>query len=157
MSVSGPGAGDGTTGTLARAASVLRAHVDDRWVEVGDSLVARALSASRPSQPVRGATAAGLFAISEQVLVSYLRDSLDAVPDCQVSRIVLDCDAEEGCTGVVVELVVRFGSPLIPLADRIRERAEGRLRELLGPYAPPARLTEMHVHVSDVTLHDPAL
>jgi len=94
--------------------------------------------------------------VSQQVVVGYLRDAVDAVDDCEVVTIRVDSDGDV-CTGVVIALAVRYGTPLIPLADRVRERAEGRLQELLGPVAPPVTVAHLHVHVVDVTRGDPKL
>ena len=139
---------------LRAAASELRHQVNHRWVEIADAVVSRALTASRPSWPVRAQASGGPVQVAEQVLVSYVRGSIDTIADCEVVHIQVRTDGD-ACTGVVIAVAVRFGTPLIPLADRVRQRAERRLSQLLGPVIPPVTVTDMHIHVADVTRDDP--
>lgn len=148
------------------AAGDLRDHPDPRWVEIADVVLSRALTTTRPSPPVRAQARSGPVQISEQVLVSYLRDSIDALDDCEVVAIRIDTSPDAGtagdpsgeiCTGVLVALAVRFGTALIPLADEVRQLARGRLVEMLGPGTPAVSVSAMHVHVADVTRGDPKL
>ena len=141
---------------LRDAALDLRHQVNHRWVEIADDVVSRALTASRPSWPVRAEASTGTVEVAEQVLVTYLRDSIDPIDDCEVVQIQVKTDGDV-CTGVVIAVAVRFGTPLIPLADTVRQQAESRLGQLLGPVIPPITVTQMHVHVADVTRGDPKL
>lgn len=140
---------------LRSAASQLREHVDGRWVEIADAVVARALAASRPSWPVLAQAGGGPVRVTEQVLVTYLRDSLAAVDGCETVAISVRTD-DEVCTGLVIAVAARYGTVLVPLADRVRTVAESTLARLLGPVSPPVTVEQMHVHVSDVTPGDPS-
>ncbi len=149
---------------LREAADDLRAHVDERWVEVANVVLSRALTATRPSPPVRAQAPTGPVEIAEQVLVSYLRDSIDQLDDCEVVTIGIDTRPEHGidgrgevCTGVLVALAVRYQTVLIPLADRVREVAVSRLAQMLGPVEPAVSVSVVHVHIADVTRGDPKL
>ncbi len=146
----------GAEATLRAATTALRDHIDRRWVEVADAVVSRALTASRPSWPVRAQAPGGPLQIAEQVLVAYLCDSIDSIADCEVANVHVDTDGDR-CTGVVIALAVRYGTALIPLADRVRQVAEMRFEELLGSVVPPVTVSMMHVHVADVTREDPKL
>jgi len=107
----------------------------------------------------------GPFHVTEQVVVSYLRASIDQVADCEVLRITVqtrspDPDGSQGsgaevCTGVLVELAVRYGTVLIPLADTVRRVASERIAQLLGSMASEVSVAAMHVHMADVTVGDP--
>lgn len=147
-------AGPEADALLRAAAADLRSHVEPRWVEIADAITSRALRASRPSPPVLATAPSGPVLVAEQVVVAYLRDSVDPVPGCEVVNIQLQVE-QERCTGVVIVLAAQFGEPLIPLADEVRRRAELRLAEVLGPTVPPITVTQMHVHVADVTPGDP--
>ncbi|MBA2638416.1 MAG: hypothetical protein H0U77_00150 [Nocardioidaceae bacterium] len=141
---------------LRSAASALSTHVDERWVEVADALVSRALTTSRPSPPVRASATSGSVLVTEQVLVSHLRASMDPFPECETVAITIETDGDS-CTGAVIALAVRFGTELIPLADRVRAVVEDQLGRLLGPVVPPVTVSSVHVHVDDVTRGDPKL
>ena len=141
---------------LRTAAADLRSHVEARWVEVADALTSRALRASRPSPPVWAQAPSGPVRVAEQVVVTYLRDRLNPVAGCEVHNVRLEV-REERCTGVVIVVVAQFGQRLIPLADDLRTRAESVLAEVLGQDMAPVTVTQMHVHVADVTPGDPSL
>jgi len=141
---------------LRTAAADLRSYVEPRWVEVADAITSRALRASRPSPPVRAQAPSGPVRVAEQVVVAHLRNSLNPVAGCEVHNIRLEV-REERCTGVVIVVAVQFGKRLIPLADDLRNRAERRLAEVLGQDMVPVTVTQMHVHIADVTPGDPSL
>jgi len=150
---------------LRSAAGRLREHVDERWVEVADLVFSRVFTATRPSRPLHAVASGGPFHVTEQVVVSYLRASIDQVADCEVRRITVqtrspDPDGSQGsgaevCTGVLVELAVRYGTVLIPLADTVRRVASERIAQLLGSVASEVSVAAMHVHLADVTVGDP--
>lgn len=141
---------------LRTAAADLRSHVEPRWVEIADSLTSRALRASRPSPPVRAQAPSGPVLVAEQVVVTYLRDSLHPVAGCEVHNIRLNV-RDERCTGLVIVVAAQFGQRLIPLADDLRNRAESVLAKVLGQDMAPVTVTQMHVHVADVTPGDHSL
>lgn len=137
---------------LEKATSSLREHVDQRWVQISDRVRSRALRATRPSLPVRAQASTGPVHVSEQVLITYLRDALSAVPHTKVQDITITTEGIDTYTGVTITIQAGFGAPLIPLADTIRDLANQRLTQLLGPIAPPVSVTTMVVHIEDVFL-----
>ena len=149
-----PPSAPGVTALQAATAS-LREHVDDRWVEVADRVLSLALTATRGSLAVRAQAPGGPVQVSEQVLVAYVRDAIAGVAHVAPSGIEILTDDQHRCTGVVIEVTVQYGQPVIPVADRIRNLTEAVLAELLGPVTPSVTVTAMHVHVADVTTTDP--
>ena len=135
---------------LEQAAQSLRDHVDQRWVKISDRVLTRALRATRTSLPVRAQAASGHVHISEQVLITYLRDAIGSVPHAKIQDIVITVEGADTYAGVTVVISARFGVPLLPVADTIRNLATDRLVELLGPIAPPVTVTTMDIHVRDV-------
>lgn len=162
-----PASGSREAAVLRSAAGRLREHVDERWVEVADLVLSRVATATRPSRPLCALSGGGHFHLAEQVFVSYLRASIDQVADCEVLRVTVqtrppDPDVSEGsaaevCTGVLVELAVRYGTVLIPLADTVRRVAREQIAQLLGPMASEVSVAAMHVHMADVTVGDPTV
>ncbi len=150
----GPSSAGDKTALLAATAS-LRAHVDDRWVEVADRVLSRALTATRGSLPVLAQAPGGPVQVSEQVLVAYVRAAIADVEHVAPSGIHVLTDDGHRCVGVVIEVTVQYGQPVIPVADRIRDLTEAVLARVLGPVAPPVTVTAMHVHVADVSTTDP--
>ncbi len=150
----------GDQARLRAATEQLADHVDDRWVEVADHVVARALSATRRSPPVRasqptsGPGAGGDLFVSEQVLIATIRHAVAPVPGAAPSRIIVHTDADHVCTAVVIAVTVHYPDPIIPIADQIRAQAQRVLGQILGT-APSVQVARMHVHVSDVTTSDP--
>ena len=141
---------------LAEAAQSLRARVDPRWVEISDRVLAKVLTATRRSHPVRAAARTGPVHVSEQVLIAYLRDAIDGqVPGSALAGVHVEIEGRDTFSGVTIQVLVQYGRPILPMADRIHEIAAGRLAELLGALAPPVDVRATHVHVSDVTRGDP--
>lgn len=135
---------------LAQATQSLRDHVDQRWVQISDRVLTRALRATRTSLPVQAQAAGGPVHISEQVLITYLRDAVSTVPHAKIEDVVIITSGLDTYAGVTITISARFGVPLIPIADTIRNLANRRLKQLLGPIAPPVTVTTMDVHVQDV-------
>lgn len=141
---------------LDGARDVLVEHLDARWVEISDRVLATALTATRRSSPVRAQAPGGPVQVSEQVLVAYLRAAVDAAdPDGVLAEARIDVEGVDAYAGVTILLVTRYGQPIIPIADRVRAAAYDSLTELLGPVVPAVDVRTMHVHVSDVTTGDP--
>ena len=147
--------------TVSRAADALHASSSSRWVEVAGDVLAQVMSASRRSLPVLvqvledGAT----VCLSEQVVVTRLRAALDAsLTEAATARIHLDVAPDQRLRQVTVELLVRYGAELIPLADEARAVVRAQLASwmagdpLAGVVVHPA-----HVHVGDVVEGDPHL
>lgn len=54
---------------LGLAAAALRRRADERWVEVSDRVVSRAMTVTRRSQPIRAQASTGPIQVSEQVVI----------------------------------------------------------------------------------------
>jgi hypothetical protein len=142
---------------LTAAANGLRRRADERWVEIADRITAAALAATRRSVPVRARTpGGGEIRIAEQVLVAYLRHALDGgLPRAATTAVTVDVEGRDTFAGVVIQLSVRYGTPLLPLADRARAIAAQALTDLLGSVEPHVDVRTMHVHIADVIQGDP--
>ena len=141
---------------LAEAAQSLRRHTDARWVEVSSTILSSALRATRRSRPVRAGAPGGTVHISEQVIVSYLREALDGhIPGTAIAGIHLDIADHDTFNGVLIDMIIQYGTEILPVADHTRAIAATVLEELLGPLADGIYIRTSHVHVSDVTTHDP--
>jgi len=146
----------GDENPIGRAAAELSRQADARWVEISDRVLAKALGATRRSHPVRAQASSGPVQISEQVVITHLRDALDgAVPGSALSHVRIDIEGRDVLAGVAIQLIAQYGRPLLPIAAEIRALATTRLIELLGPVAPPVTVELLHVHFSDVTRQDP--
>ncbi|MDQ3627973.1 MAG: hypothetical protein M3419_04030 [Actinomycetota bacterium] len=145
---------NGDTGTLDAAVRQLRQHTDERWVEIESDVLARLLTASRPSHPLKALSTTGAYAVSEQVLVSYLLTALDRAPDCEVSAIRVHAD-KGVCTAVTIIITARYGRSLLDVSDTIRIAADDIIAAVLGGVRPRVTVTDMHVHVDDITRGDP--
>lgn len=148
-----PPAAPQTDPLLEQATRSLQEHVDQRWVQICDRVRSRALRVTRTSLPIRAQASTGPIHISEQVLITYLRDAISAVPHSKVQDIIITTEGIDTYTGVTITIQASFGAPLIPLADTIRDLANQRLTQLLGPIAPPVSVTTMAVHIEDI-FHD---
>ena len=140
----------GRGAALGAAKLSLRTRTDDRWVAISARVRSRALTVTRRSLSVRAQAPGGPVQVSEQVLITYVRDALTSVPDGRVDDIVILTEGAGTFTGVTLFISARYGAPLLPIADAMRDLAASRLRELLGDVAPPVTVTTMHVHVEDV-------
>lgn len=139
---------------MGSVAQRLRDHTDDRWVEIESDLLAHVLATSRPSHPLRAQSATGAYAVSEQVLVAYLRDALDRAPHCEVSAIYVHA-YDDVCTGVTVVMTAQYGHSLLEIADTVRLAADEVIDRVLGNVRPRVTVTDMHVHVDDISRADP--
>lgn len=142
-------------GDLLRATELLRRHTDSGWQAMRTNVLERALSAFRPSAPVRGRHALGEYVVAADVLVDELRDALSVLPGVVPDRILCATDTTDALEGVTVEVVAGYGHDLLHLADGVREVVAERLDVLLGHLAPDLERITAHVHVSDVS-DDPA-
>jgi hypothetical protein len=145
-----PASSASTDPGLEAVAQALRQHTDARWVEISDRVRSRALQSTRGSLPVRAQAPGGPVRVSEQVLISYLRDALANVPGSRVQDITVSTEGVDTYVGLGLYISARYGSPLLPIADRLRTLAASRLGELLGTIAPPPTVTTMHVHVEQI-------
>ncbi|MBE7701037.1 hypothetical protein H9623_12075 [Oerskovia sp. Sa1BUA8] len=144
---------------LVRATQALRRHTDHGWVATRESALLRALSAFRPSAPVRGRTAGATgtvdYVVSADVLVAALRQTVAAVPRVAPLTITCSTDDADQLTTVTIEALAAFDEPLLRLAATIRDGTVARLTEILGELAPPADAVAVDVAFTDVT-DDPA-
>lgn len=134
------------------AIAASRAHTDARWVQISERVRTRALRVTRRSLPVTAQAPGGPVHVSEQVLITYLRDAFAAVPGARVEDITIAVGAQDAYAGTTVSISARYGEPLLPIADTLRDLAAARLRDLLGDITPPVTVTTMDVHIDDV--HD---
>ncbi|WP_407343216.1 hypothetical protein [Pengzhenrongella phosphoraccumulans] len=132
------------------AIAASRAHAEARWVQISDRVRTRALQITRRSMPIQAQAPSGPIHVSEQVLITYLRDALSVVPGARVDDITIAIGADDTYAGITVLISARYGEPLLPIADALRDLAAARLRELLGDITPPVTVTTMEVHVEDV-------
>jgi uncharacterized alkaline shock family protein YloU len=141
---------------LDRAATTLRQHTDRGWVVIRENLFARALAVFRPSAPVRGRHPAGEFFVAADVLVACVREALDAVPHAGGVRVHCTTDDHHDVEAVTAEIVALYGTPLLPLAQEVRDRVAAALSQALGLVAEQVRDVPIDVGVTDVT-DDPVL
>ncbi len=158
----GPDELNGDEARLYEARDQLSHHVDDRWVEVSDRIIWRALNATRRSAPIRTAhqnptapNPLGQVFLSEEVLTAHLRDAIAQVPAAAPSRIHVHADGNHNYSGITIEITVQYPEAIIPIADEIREHTQQVLHQLLGTEIPTVTINTMHVHVSDITTNDP--
>ena len=135
---------------LEQATQSLREHVDQRWVEISDRVLTRALRATRTSLAVQARAPSGPVHISEQVLITNVREAISTVPHVRIQDVVITTEGLDTYAGLTITISDRFGVPLLPIADAIRALANTRLTQLLGPITPPVTVTTMDVHVQDV-------
>lgn len=137
----------------AQAAAVngLRDLAQQRWVQISDRVIAGALSATRRSLTIRAEAASGPVQVSEQVLLTYLRDAItQAVPPETLAHITLQIEGRDTLSGVLIQLVAQYGVPLLPLADHVRELTASCVHDLLGPVDMPVTVSALHIHFRDV-------
>ena len=136
---------------LTQAARTLREHTDSGWVALRDDVVATAVRAFRPSAPVRGLLADGELLVASTVVVDQVRRALAPVADVGVLRITCTTTADDALDRLTIELVALYGTPLVPLADEVRQLAAVAVAETLGLVRPPLDRIRVDVSVRDVT------
>ncbi|NKY40981.1 hypothetical protein [Cellulomonas septica] len=136
---------------LDQATRALRQHTDAGWVALRDDVVAAAVRAFRPAAPVRGRSVDGELWVASTVLVAQVRAALDGLPDAAALRITCTTAGDDTLDRLTVEVVALFGTPLVPLATRIRARAADAVAATLGLDTPPTSLVHVDVSVQDVT------
>jgi hypothetical protein len=136
---------------LAHAARTLREHTDSGWVALRDDVVAAAVRAFRPSAPVRGRLPGGELRVASAALVSRVRSALAGVPDAGALRITCATTPDDDLDRLTVELVVLYGTPVLPLAEEVRRVAATAVAEALGLTSPPVDRVRVDVSVADVT------
>lgn len=141
---------------VQEATLALREQRDPRWVEISDRVLAGALRATRRSNLIRAQGTSGVVHVSEQVLITYIRDAVQvAVPDAALLHVRTDLVGRDTLVGVTLSLVARYGVELLAVADEIRRLTAACLVEVLGPVEVPVGVDLLHVHFSDVVVGDP--
>lgn len=139
---------------LERATQALRRHTDQGWTLVRENVLLKALSAFRPSAPVRGRTAtpAGTadYFVTADVLVAALRDVTSSVPGAVPLVITCSTDDDDRLSTVTLEILAAFDEPLLPLAAAVRRAVAAHLSTLLGELAPPAEAVDIDIAITDV-------
>ncbi|QHT54734.1 hypothetical protein GXP71_00535 [Cellulomonas sp. H30R-01] len=136
---------------LDQATRALRQHTDAGWVGLRDDVVAAAVRAFRPAAPVRGSSVDGELWVTSTVLVAQVRAALDGLADAAALRITCTTTADDALDRLTVEVVALYGTPLVPLATRIRARAADAVAATLGLDTPPVARVHVDVSVHDVT------
>jgi len=142
--------------TVARATHLMRQHTDAGWSAIEDRVLTRALTAFRPSAPVRGRHDVGDFFVASDVVVARLRRVIDNVPEAAAERITCSTNDDDVLDSVTVQLIAAYGAPLLQLAERVHVVAHDCLDDLLGVLAPAAEQIHTHVHIGDVS-NDPRI
>lgn len=139
---------------LDRATQALRRHTDRGWTVVRENALLRALSAFRPSAPVRGRTAtpagAADYFVAADVVVAALRESVAAVPSAAPLTITCSTDDHDRLATVTIEVLAAFDVPLLPLASAVRRVATSHLATVLGDLAPEADAVTVDIAITDV-------
>ncbi|MET0788811.1 MAG: hypothetical protein ABWY33_06165 [Cellulomonas sp.] len=136
---------------LAQAARTLREHTDTGWVALRDDVVAAAVRAFRPSAPVRGRLPGGELWVASAALVARVRSAVAAVPDAGALRITCATTSDHELDRLTVEIVVLYGTPVVPLADEVRRVAAAAVADALGLTSLPLAQVHVDVSVEDVT------
>jgi hypothetical protein len=139
---------------VARAAQLLRQHTDTGWTAISANILARAVRAFRPSDPVRGSHEHGDFFVASDVVVARVREATDAVPQATATKITCSTDQRHELDGVTVQIVAAYGAHLLTLAEHVHTVTVTTLTDLLGDLAPTGTAIHTHVHVGDVS-NDP--
>ncbi len=135
---------------LGLATAQLRTHTDEGWVAVAPRLLASALAAVRPSQPVRGRHAHGPYTVTASTLRASLRTLLDPDHRVRVRRIAFRTGPDDVLEEVVLELSAAYLQPLVPLADDVRRTVAHHLRDVLGDPGLPDDAVTVDLLVTDV-------
>ncbi|MFF3064976.1 hypothetical protein ACFVQ3_10490 [Oerskovia sp. NPDC057915] len=140
---------------LDRATQALRRHTDQGWTLVRENALLRALSAFRPSAPVRGRTEAPSgtvdYLVAADVVTAALRDAVAAVPGASPLTITCSTDDQDRLVIVTIEILAAFDEPLLPLASTVRLAAGTSLRSVLGELAPAAHVVAVDIAITDVS------
>jgi hypothetical protein len=136
---------------LVQATQLLRQHTDAGWTAISADILHRALRAFRPSAPVRGRHDLGDFFVASDVVVTRLRQTVDAMPGAAAVRITCSTDDHQQLDAVTVEIIAAYGEHLLTLAGHVRAAATHTLTAVLGELAPSDAVIHTHVHIGDVT------
>ncbi len=136
---------------VARAAQLLRQHTDAGWTVMSANVLARALRAFRPSDPVRGRHNHGDFFVASDVVVARVREAVDAIPQAAATKITCSTNQNHELDGVTIQVIAAYGAHLLTLAEQVYAVTVATLADLLGDLAPNRTAIHTHVHVGDIS------
>jgi hypothetical protein len=146
---------------LDLAIARLRRMSVPRAVEIADVVLDAVLSTPRRAEHVRARQPHDHLEVSTIAITAELRARLDsALHGAAVGRVVPDVDRDGRLRTLTLELFVRYGTHILTLADEARLLTRDTLANLLGEETgsgDPVAVGVTHIHVSDVTVGDPAL
>lgn len=140
-----------TYSPVAHAAQLLRQHTDTGWTVMSANVLAWALRAFRPSDPVRGRHSHGDFFVASDVVVARVREAVDAVPQAAATKITCSTNQHHGLDGVTIQVIAAYGTHLLTLAEQVHAVTVATLTDLLGDLAPASTAIHTHVHVGDIS------
>ncbi|MBO0924610.1 hypothetical protein J1G44_08950 [Cellulomonas sp. zg-ZUI199] len=135
---------------LGLATAQLRTHTDAGWVAVAPRLLASALAAVRPTQPVRGRHPRGAYTVTAGALRTSVRALLEPDRRLRVRRVVFRTGADDALEEALVEVSAAYLQPLAPLAADVRRAVLHHLRDVLGDPDLPGAVVTVDVLVTDV-------
>ncbi|WP_263121201.1 hypothetical protein [Cellulomonas sp. RIT-PI-Y] len=135
---------------LDAAARDLRQYTDHGWARARGSLLTALATAVRPGRPVLARHPHGEFHVSTTVLRGVLRQALAEEDGGTLLSVAFDVDEHDLLTAVTAEVSARFGTPLIPAAERLRSTAREAVRGALGEVTPTEDAIRVHVVFTDV-------
>lgn len=143
---------------FARTVDQLAQSSHARAVEIADEVLRTALRAPQRSLPIRANPPWDFVHVSDRVLITALRTSIDThLTGAAVGRVYLDVERDEVLTSLTIELFVQFGLVLMEVGDHARHIAATVLDQTLGRPDLPVRVITTHVHISEITPGDPHL
>jgi CRP-like cAMP-binding protein len=140
----------GLSRLLDTAARELRQHTDHGWARARGSLLTALAAAVRPGRPVLARHQHGEFHVSTTVLRGVLRRALAEEDDGTLLGVAFDVDERDRLAAVTAEVSARFGSPLIPTAERLRSTTREAVHAALGEGTPAEDAIRVHVVYTDV-------
>jgi hypothetical protein len=133
------------------AGRLLRAVPEPQWQAIEPAVLAAVRATPRGGWPLavedpEPGTAPGRIQVSDLVLTAALSRALAGQPDYLVDRIEATSD-DEVLQGIQIQLSGLYGADLVSVTERVRERAEGVLADVIGPgTAVPVSVTVVDVH-----------
>lgn len=143
---------------FARTVEQLASSSRARAVEIADDVLMKALRSSQRSLPIRAHAPWDFVHVSDRVLITALRTSIDdSLAGAAVGSVLLDVERGQVLRSITIELFVQFGLVLVDVGDQARRIAATVLKQTLGQPDVRVRVTPTHVHIGAVTAGDPHL
>ncbi|BBX10639.1 hypothetical protein [Mycolicibacterium aichiense] len=133
------------------AGRLLRAVPEPDWQAIEPAVLAAVRATPRGGWPLTVVdpepdAASGRIRVSDLVLTAALSRALAGEPDCFVDRIEATSN-DEVLQGVQIQLSGLYGADLVTVTERVRQRAESVLSDVIGPgTAVPISVTVVDVH-----------